>query len=52
MASLYLLIPIAMLFCALAIGLYIWAVNSDQFEDLDRESKRILFDDDERDNHP
>lgn len=46
MASLYILIPIAMIFCGIAIGLYLWAVASDQYEDLDREGERILFDDD------
>lgn len=48
MASLYLLIPVAMIFCAIAIGLYLWAVADDQFEDLEREGERILFDDDDR----
>lgn len=49
MASLSILIPIAMLFCGIAIGLYLWAVRHDQFEDLDRESERILFDEDDDD---
>jgi cbb3-type cytochrome oxidase maturation protein len=47
MESLYLLIPVAMFFCAAIIGLFIWAINSRQFDDLERESKRILEDDDE-----
>lgn len=29
-----------------AIGLFSWAVRSDQFDDLDREGRRILFDED------
>jgi cbb3-type cytochrome oxidase maturation protein len=45
--SLYLLIPIALLFCAIAIKLLLWAINSGQYEDLDKEAWRILLDDDE-----
>lgn len=46
MESLYLLIPIAGVFCAIAIALFIWSVDSKQFDDLDRESRRILEKDD------
>jgi cbb3-type cytochrome oxidase maturation protein len=45
--SMYFLIPISFLFVALAIGLYIWAVHSGQYDDLDVEGQRILFDPDE-----
>ena len=44
MESLYILIPIAMLFVAIAVAIFFWAVKSGQFEDLDAEGKRILFD--------
>ena len=43
MESLYLLIPISMAFVALAIGLYFWAVKGGQYDDLELEGKRILF---------
>ncbi|HEY6528049.1 MAG TPA: cbb3-type cytochrome oxidase assembly protein CcoS [Cellvibrionaceae bacterium] len=43
----YFLIPISFLFVALAIGLYIWAVHSGQYDDLDLEGQRILFDQDD-----
>ena len=43
MASLYLLIPVAILFIGVSITLFIWAVKNRQFEDLDREGERILF---------
>lgn len=46
MESFYLITPIALLLIAIAIKLFLWAVNSGQFEDLDREASRILFDDD------
>ena len=44
MASLYFLIPIALIFCALAIKLLLWAINSGQYDDLDKEAWRILAD--------
>ena len=44
MASLYLLIPVSLIFCALAVWLYFWAVNSGQYDDLEGEADRILFD--------
>ena len=46
MDSLYLLIPIALLIFSLIIALLFWAVRSGQFDDLEREGGRILFDDD------
>ncbi len=45
MTSLYLLIPVSLIFCALAIWFFFWAVNSGQYDDLDGEGERILFDD-------
>ncbi|MEQ8514688.1 MAG: cbb3-type cytochrome oxidase assembly protein CcoS [Chromatocurvus sp.] len=46
MDSLYLLIPIALIFCIIAIRLLLWAIDNGQYEDLDKESWRILADDD------
>jgi cbb3-type cytochrome oxidase maturation protein len=46
MESLYLLIPVALVFCAIAIKLLLWAIDSGQYDDLDKESWRILNDDD------
>jgi len=40
------LIPIAIIFVAIAVYVFFWAVKSDQFEDLEREGSNILFDDD------
>lgn len=45
MPSLYLLIPIALLFVGLAALLYWWAIRSGQYRDLDREADRILYQD-------
>jgi cbb3-type cytochrome oxidase maturation protein len=44
MESLYLLIPIALIIVALAIKLLFWAINSGQYDDLNTEGHRILFD--------
>ena len=46
MEIIFLLIPIAILFVAIAVAIFFWAVKSDQFEDLEREGSNILFDDD------
>ncbi|PSU45170.1 cbb3-type cytochrome oxidase assembly protein CcoS [Photobacterium frigidiphilum] len=47
MASLYLLIPIAIIFVCIAVAIFLWAVKSDQFEDLERQGFDILFDETE-----
>jgi len=44
--SLYLLIPVALIFCVIVIRLLLWAIDSGQYDDLDKESWRILADDD------
>ncbi len=46
MSIIYVLIPLAILIVALAIGIFFWAVRSNQFDDLDRQGYSILFDDD------
>lgn len=46
MSIIYVLIPIAMLFVTIAVMIFFWAVKSNQFDDLDRESVNILFDED------
>ena len=49
MESLYLLIPISLIILAAAIAIFFWAVNSGQYDDVDREGDRILYDDDDPD---
>ncbi|SMY33067.1 cbb3-type cytochrome oxidase assembly protein CcoS [Photobacterium andalusiense] len=46
MAILYILIPIALFFIGLAIAVFLWAVKTNQFDDLERRGHDILFDDD------
>lgn len=44
MESLFLLIPIGIVFVAIAVKILIWAINSGQYDNLDTEAHRILFD--------
>jgi cbb3-type cytochrome oxidase maturation protein len=46
MDSLFILIPIALVFCFVAIRLLLWAIDSGQYDDLDKEAWRILMDED------
>jgi cbb3-type cytochrome oxidase maturation protein len=46
LSIIYVLIPIAILLVSIAIGVFFWAVKSNQFEDLERHGLSILFDDD------
>ena len=45
MDSLFLLVPIALVFCFIAIKLLLWAIGSGQYDDLDKEASRILMED-------
>ena len=45
MEIVYLLIPLSLVFVALAVAIFFWAVKSGQFEDLEGPAYRILFDD-------
>jgi len=45
MDILYLLIPIAMLLVVLIVVIFMWAVRSGQFDDLEGPAHRVLTDD-------
>lgn len=47
MTSLYILIPIAIVFVIIAVAIFLWAVKSDQYDDLERQGSNILFEEDE-----
>ncbi len=47
MSILFLLVPLGMLFLAVAIWAFVWAVRSGQFDDLEGPAHRILMDDDD-----
>jgi cbb3-type cytochrome oxidase maturation protein len=51
MDSLYLLIPIALVFAIVVIALLFWSINSGQYDDLDNEASRILFDKEKSKSH-
>lgn len=46
MDSIFILIPIALLFTGLAIRAFFWAVDNKQYDDLDAAGQSILFDED------
>jgi cbb3-type cytochrome oxidase maturation protein len=45
--TIFVLLPLALLIAAIAVGLFIWAARSGQFDDLDTPAVRMLFDDEE-----
>lgn len=47
MDIIYLLIPLALVFVVIIVWVFMWAVRSDQFEDLEGPAHRILMDEDE-----
>lgn len=44
MESLYFLVPCALVFIAIAVKVLFWAINNGQYDNLDTEAHRILFD--------
>jgi cbb3-type cytochrome oxidase maturation protein len=47
MNILYLLVPISLIVMGVAVWLFLWAIRSGQFEDLEGPAHRILMDDDD-----
>lgn len=46
MSALYYLIPAALLIVSAIVWLFLWAVNSGQYDDLDSPARRLLMDED------
>lgn len=46
MNSLFVLVPVALLLLGVAIWAFVWAVDHAQFDDLEDEAERILFEHD------
>ncbi len=46
MSMLLYLIPVALFLGLLGLGAFLWALRSNQFEDLDGAAQRILYDED------
>jgi len=47
MDILFLLIPISLIVMGIAVWVFLWAIRSGQFEDLEGPAHRILMDDDD-----
>ena len=47
METIFVLLPLALLIAAIAVGFFIWAARTGQFDDLETPALRILFDDEE-----
>ena len=47
MEIIYLLVPLALVLVVVIVWVFLWAVRSDQFEDLEGPAHRILMDEDE-----
>ena len=47
METIFVLLPLALLVAAVAVGFFIWAAKTGQFDDLDTPAVRILFDDEQ-----
>ena len=45
MIALYVVLPLALMVAAGAVGAFIWTVRSGQLDDVDTPPRRILFDD-------
>jgi cbb3-type cytochrome oxidase maturation protein len=43
--TIFVLLPLALLIAAIAVGFFVWAARTGQFDDLDTPAVRILFDD-------
>ena len=44
MEIIFILVPVSLLLILAASWAFVWSVRNDQFDDMDRESQRILFD--------
>jgi cbb3-type cytochrome oxidase maturation protein len=47
MEAIFVLLPLAVLIAAIAVGFFVWAARTGQFDDLETPAIRILFDDEE-----
>lgn len=47
MESLYLIVPVSIIVFGLAVALFVWSVDDGQYDDLEGEAGRILYDEDD-----
>lgn len=48
MEIVFILIPVSVVIIVVSLWGFVWSVKNDQYEDLDKEAHRILFNDEER----
>ncbi len=46
MEIVFILVPVSLLIVVIALWAFVWSVRNDQYDDLDKEAYRILFDED------
>jgi len=46
MEIVFVLVPVSLLIVVVALWAFVWSVRNDQYDDLDKEAYRILFDED------
>ena len=51
MSVIYIVLPLALVIVAVAVGAFVWAVRRGQFDDLDTPGVRMLHDDDPERGH-
>ena len=44
MEIVFVLVPVSLLIVVVALWAFVWSVRNDQYDDLDKEAYRILFD--------
>lgn len=47
METIFVLLPLALIIAAIAVGFFVWAARTGQFDDMETPAVRILFDDEE-----
>jgi len=44
MEVLFILVPVSLVIVMVSLIAFVWSVNNNQYDDLDKEAERILFD--------
>jgi len=44
MEVLFILVPVSLIIVMISLVAFVWSVNNQQYDDLDKEAERILFD--------
>jgi cbb3-type cytochrome oxidase maturation protein len=45
MEILFILVPVSLVIVMISLAAFVWSVHNRQFDDLDKEAERILFED-------